>query len=293
MWAGATYYDQSWPEPGRRNTVDVPTFTGRVVRMDSESKLREIYGLRSARTPMLVNSVCHASIVEEVKRKAGRFFVGYSPDFAAGVAMLAHARSFVFVDTILSVGGATRVSTGMMVRQTRGEVFEQTMRDLGDFADLRRVPLRIDVQTAHLANHFLLLKDTFPEELRPYEIDWVQFFVNCRRELDIYARNGYDVSTEREAWRVALETEPASVRAAVEGRMARVAEDGASRKPAFALGPLGIDNIVDCARYLETSQRTAKGIIKGTLLSIFGGQRGTDVARALGSLVARARDRIG
>ena len=53
----------------------VPTFTGRVLEIASDSKLREIYGLRFGRTPMLVNSVCHVSIVEEVKRKAGRFFV--------------------------------------------------------------------------------------------------------------------------------------------------------------------------------------------------------------------------
>ena len=162
MWGGATYYDESWPEADRRNTAVVPTFTGKVIEVDSASKLREVYGLRYGRTPMLVNSVCHVSLVEEVKRKAGRFFIGYSPDFAAGVAMFAHVSSFVFVDTILSVGGATEVSTGMMVRQSRGEIFQQTIRDLGEWANLRRVPLRIQVLSTQLAEHFLLLEETFP-----------------------------------------------------------------------------------------------------------------------------------
>src|SRR5262249_33054039 len=208
--------------------------------VDSASKLREIYGLRFGRTPMLVNSVCHVSIVEEVKRKAGRFFVGYSPDFAAGVAMLAHVPSFVFVDTILSVGGATELSTGMITRQSRGEVFQQTMRDLGHWANLRRVPLRIQVTTAQLAEHFLLLKETFPAELRPYDINWVQFFVNCRQELEVYGRNGWDVVPDRVAWREALEAQPASVRAAVAQRLTPTVTDGAGHVQPIALTPLGI-----------------------------------------------------
>ena len=289
MWGGATYYDESWPEFWRRNTAEVPTFTGRVMQLDSASKLPEIYGLQSARTPMLVNSVCHISIVEEVKRKAGRFFVGYSPDFAAGIAMLAHAPRFIFVDTILSVGGATRMSTGMMVRQSRGEKFEQTIRDLGDFANLRRVPLRIQVQTAQLAEHFLLLKETFPEELRPYQIDWVQFFANCSRELDIYARNGWDVSADRAAWRGALEGLSQSERDAVGRRLSQSVDDPASEPKPLALSPLGIDNIVDCARYLETSRPTRKGLVKGTLVSALGGRRGLKVARSLSSLLGWTR----
>ena len=289
MWGGATYYDESWPAAERRNTAVVPTFTGKVIEVDSASKLRELYGLRYGRTPMLVNSVCHVSLVEEVKRKAGRFFIGYSPDFAAGVAMLAHVSSFVFVDTILSVGGATEVSTGMMVRQSRGEVFQQTIQDLGEWANLRRVPLRIQVLSTQLAEHFLLLKETFPEELRPYGIDWVQFFVNCSQELDIYARNGWEVSSDRTAWREALEAQPASVRAAVGQRLTRTVDDRADEVRPIALTPIGIHDIVDCARYLEGSRRTLKGVAKGAIVSLLGGRRGLNFASSLSGLVGRAR----
>ena len=291
MWGGATYYHETWPEAERRNTVVVPTFTGRTLEIDSRSKLSEIYGLRYARTPMLVNSVCHASIVETVKRKAGRFFTGYSPDFAAGIAMLAHVPSFVFVDTVLSVGGATPMSTGMVVRQHRGEVFQRTLRELGDWAKLSRVPLRIQVQSTQLAEHFLLLKETFPAELRDYEIDWEQFFVNTSRELDIYARNGWDVSPDRAAWREALDAQPASVQAAVVQRLVQTIDDRVEEVRPVALTPLGIHDIVECARYLEGSRRTLKGLAKGTLVGILGDRRGLDLASSLSGLVRRARRR--
>ncbi|HUO62628.1 MAG TPA: glycosyltransferase family A protein [Terriglobales bacterium] len=293
MWGGATYYHETWPEAERRNTVVVPTFTGRILEIASRSKLGEIYGLRLGRTPMLVNSVCHVSIVETVARKAGRFFVGYSPDFAAGIAMLAHVPSFVFVDTILSVGGATPVSTGMVVRQSRGEVFQRTLQELGDQANLHRVPLRIHVQTAHLSEHFLLLKETFSAELRDYEIDWIQFFVNTSRELDIYARNGWDVSSDRTAWRDALAAQPAPVQASVSQRLAQtVDEDRAEEVQPVALTPLGIHDIVECARYLEGSRRTLKGIAKSTLVRILGDRWGLDLASSLSGLVRRARRRV-
>jgi len=291
MWGGATYYHETWPEAERRNTVVVPTFTGRTLEIASASKLGEIYGLRLGRTPMLVNSVCHASIVEAVKRKVGRFFVGYSPDFAAGIAMLAHVPSFVFVDAILSAGGATPVSTGMVVRQSRGEVFQQTLRDLGDWARLTRVPLRIQVQSTQLAEHFLLLKETFPAELHDYAIDWVQFFVNTSRELDIYAGNGWDVLPDRAEWREALAAQATSVQAAVGQRLAYAVDDRAEEVQPVALTPLGIHDIVECARYLEGSRRTLKGIAKGMLVGMLGDRRGLDLASSLTGLVRRARRR--
>src|SRR5439155_21739030 len=81
MWGGASYYEGSWPEPSRRNTLVVPTHTGRVVDIESAWFLRALYGLRYGRTPMLVNSACHRSVIDAVTGKAGRFFIGVSPDY--------------------------------------------------------------------------------------------------------------------------------------------------------------------------------------------------------------------
>ena len=171
----------------------------------------------------------------------------------------------------------------------RGEVFQRTLRELGDWAKLSRVPLRIQVQSTQLAEHFLLLKETFPEELRGYEIDWEQFFVNTSRELDIYDRNGWDVSPDRAAWRDALAAQPASVQAAVSQSLAQAVDDRAEEVRPVALTPLGIHDIVECARYLEGSRPTLKGLAKRTLVRILGDRRGLDLASSLSGLVRRVR----
>ena len=46
------------------------------------------------------------------------------------------------------------------------------------------------------------------------------------------------------------------------------------------LTPIGIHDIVDCARYLERSRRTLKGVAKGAIVSLLGGRRGLTFARA-------------
>jgi glycosyltransferase involved in cell wall biosynthesis len=287
MWGGASYYDESWHDPGLRNTLVVPTFTGRVMEMDSDGTLREVYGLRGGRLPMVVNSAFHRSLVDAVRKKAGRFFVGISPDFASGVAALSQLPTYTFMDQILSIGGGTSESVGMTGRRNRGEVFKRFIGEFGGQALRKRVPLKIDVQTPYLTEMFLVLKETFHEGLADYDIDWAQFFVNCYRELDIHEYNGVDVGADRAEFNRALSLQSAVVQARVRSLLSVEPSPSDSTVRRLSCASLGVHNIVECAEYIDRCPRTWRGVTKGLLVSMLGGSRGFRIARELGQTLNR------
>lgn len=287
MWGGASYYDGSWHDPEWRNTLVVPTFTGRVIEMESDATLREVYGLRGGRLPMVVNSVFHRCIVDAVRKRAGRFFIGISPDFSSGIAALSHVPAYTFIDRILSVGGGTSESVGMTGRRNRGDVFKRFIDEFGSQPLRQRVPLHIEVQTPYLTEMFLLLKETFREELGSYEVDWAQFFVNCHVELDIHERHGVDVAADRLEFSRTLALQPPDVQARVSSLLAVHRPPSGSGIRRLECGALGIHDIVECAEYVDRCARTWKGVVKGALVAILGGSRGFTITRTLGRALNR------
>ena len=287
QWTGATYFDASWPQAERRNTLLVPTFTRRIVELDSREALCGLFSFRGDRIPTFANSVCHRSILERVLRHPGKIFYGYCPDYSGSCVMLTQVPSYLFLDEVLSVGGATNESTGMTGRYRRGLEFTRAHREHERGLAPIETPLSVRTITNYNAKTLLQLKGVLPAELASYDVDWIRYFVCCHFELLEYERVGEDATQEREEFLRVLSVQPTAVQRAVR----RSIQTERRRR---VTGPLvvhcqqsGIVDILGCLAYLESQSVTLRGVAKAFVLSVFPGRRGLRVARRLGRLAER------
>lgn len=112
-WAHATYFHPDWPESWNRNHLVFPSFSGEIVEEASESALRRMFRFDVAGLPKMLNSVCSREVIERVERGAGRLFLPTSPDYTFMAASLAVTRFFVYADTPIHLGGASKHSIGL------------------------------------------------------------------------------------------------------------------------------------------------------------------------------------
>src|SRR5262249_24944869 len=97
-WHPFLYYWPDYPELGRRNRLIAHADSRlHMVRCDPRALLRQVYRWRLdySRLPMIYNSFVAHSVVDRVRARAGRYFIGLAPDVASGVGNAAVAREFV------------------------------------------------------------------------------------------------------------------------------------------------------------------------------------------------------
>jgi glycosyltransferase involved in cell wall biosynthesis len=95
-WNRYLYVMNDWYEERDRNKLFLGPVSGEAHEHSSESMLRQWFDgcYYFSQAPMLFNSCCHRSIIDRVKKKAGRFFLGTSPDIAASLALLSATPCF-------------------------------------------------------------------------------------------------------------------------------------------------------------------------------------------------------
>jgi len=287
QWTGATYFDSSWLDPAQRNTLLVPTFTRRVVELDSRETLRGLFALRGDRFPTPANSACRAAILRKVFDAKGHLFYGYCPDHSGSCVMLSQVPRYLFLDEVLSIGGATQQSIGMTGRHSRGEIFMRAAREHEQGMEKVDVPLTLETPGNYYGRTLLLLKQAMPAEFADYEVGWAEYFALIDQELSNYEHAGDNVLEERAELESVLAAQPEVLRQAVvqlirdEGRL-RI-----TQAPVVDCASAGLGNILDCARYVESLRVSLRGVTKGLVLSLFRGRRGLRVARALGRIGER------
>lgn len=284
QWTGATYFDGSWVERERRNTLLVPTFTRRVVELDSRETLRGLFGLRGDRFPTPANSACRRTILQRVLETKGHLFYGYCPDHSGSCVMLSQMDRYVFLDEVLSVGGATAQSIGMTGRHSRGATFMRAAREHEQGMLQVDVPLLLETPGDYYGRTLLLLKQAMPVEFAEYEVDWVQYFALIHHELGNYEDTGDDVRSERAEFARGLDVQPEAVRLAVAEAIHAESRRRFTRARAVDCAAHGIADILDCVRYVEALPVTLRGATKGLVLSLFRGRRGLRVARTIGRI---------
>lgn len=287
QWTGANYFDRSWPDPERRETLLVPTFTRRLVDLDSEGALRALFGLRGDRFPTLANSVCSRAVLGQLLEKYGHLFYGYCPDHSGACVMLSGLDSYVYLDEILSVGGATLQSIGMTARYNREGGFAQYTREFGSQYLLRRVPLQMSLVMNILAETLLEVREAVGGRLKTYELDWTEYFVQYHFELQGLERVTGGLGKEREEFEQVLKRQPEPLQQAVRAAVADVEKRRVTLPKVIDCKRLGLQDILACVRYVDSLSVSPRGLAKSMVLSAFGGRRGFRVARQIGRLAER------
>lgn len=281
---GGTYFDGSWPEREQRHTLTVPTFTRRVVELDSEGTLQGLFSFRGDRFPTPANSVCRRTLLERILEKRGHLFYGYCPDHSGACVVLAEVKSYLFLDEVLSVGGATASSTGMVGRRERGEIFVRAMVEHEQNVERVEIPLDVPTQIGYYAKTLVLLQRALAESLGRFEIDWVRYFALCHCELEGHERLGLDVKEEKRELARVLAAQSAAVRAAVHEAITEEQRGRVTQAAVIDCASEGISDILGCVRYIDSLPMTIRGIAKSGVLSVFRGRRGLRIARKIGRI---------
>jgi hypothetical protein len=137
-WRHAGYFDASWIEPFRRNTLYVPKSSRNISRLDSQESLRRWFRdvIRHTTTmPRSINSLCHRDVIARALTHQPRLFLPPAPDHSSGVAMLMNTDAYAYLDEPLVVDGVTKESIGPSQSFTMGEHASQFYDSFGEEMD--------------------------------------------------------------------------------------------------------------------------------------------------------------
>jgi glycosyltransferase involved in cell wall biosynthesis len=210
-WIRYLYIMRDWYVESDRNKLFLSPVTGRAEERQSEPVLRQWFAgcTYYADAPMLFNACCHRSIIDRVKAKAGRFFLGTAPDVAASLALLSAVPSFTFIDDVLSLAGSGRQSIGANTVHAGGNPVQEFVSELKDDA-YPRGPFKTTLLTTVVADTMINVKEALPDRLAGYEINWSNYFIGCYKDLLSFEKNGADVSGARkQLWKLILRQPPA------------------------------------------------------------------------------------
>ena len=168
-WAPYAYYWPGYYHPGYRNRLIAAVdfrFTGE--KISSRGELERFYGFQThyARLPMIYNSFVRRDVIDAMRARAGRYFLGLSPDVTSGIVNAALSSDFIRLSRPLSISGLSQHSTGhgLFFRDTDPLGAAPARRDFGAIAKDPRLP-GLNALPLFLANDMLLVKDRlFPNE---------------------------------------------------------------------------------------------------------------------------------
>ena len=170
-WAPYAYYWPQYYHPDFCNrlvaAVDYQFAGGRIASHDLLARFYN-YQVHYSLLPMIYNSFVRRDVIERVRARLGRYFLGYSPDVASGIANAALTQSFVRLTRPLSISGLSQHSTGHTFFFAESDAFGSD-RGRRDFGALRTDPRLPGLNALHLflANDMLALKaELFPDDPR-------------------------------------------------------------------------------------------------------------------------------
>jgi hypothetical protein len=168
-WAPYTYY---WPQyyhaDFRNRLVAAVDYQFAARRVASHGELARFYNCQAhySRLPMIYNSFVRRDVVDRVRARLGRYFLGSSPDVTSGIANAAVTGSFVRLTRPLSISGLSQHSTGHTLFFAKSDELGSD-RGRRDFGAVRTDPRLPGLNAMHLfvANDMLTMKaELFPDD---------------------------------------------------------------------------------------------------------------------------------
>ena len=262
-WIRYLYVMNDWYVEADRNKLFLGPISGNTVERSSETILRQWFegcGYYSD-APMLFNACCHRSLIDEVKKNAGRLFLGSAPDIASGVALLSLVSSFIFVDDVFSLAGSGKQSIGANSMHGRSGPFQDFVTELDD-GDYPKGPFKAITLTTAVADTLIRVKQALPDILFDYDINWLNYFIGCYRDLVEYERTGSvsaaEIASDKDRLLELIAKQAPEVQIAF-SRMKTALGRGFASTLSSATNPYviagseaGFHNILECARKLDS-----------------------------------------
>lgn len=230
-WPQIAYYHNTYHQnPKLMNHLLVYPFTGRISEIDSKVALAKLFTLRYDFTslPFTHTSVYNRKLINQIKAKAGRFFLPPAPDYTSCAALLGVSEKYVYIDRLLTISGIGK-DTASSVYPTRGNNRVNFVLDFRREGQpiFKYTPLRADVgfgSTNIIVESLLRIKrEVLPEQLSLFQVDWVRYFNLCYDDITSFCDDeitsllgqGFDLrKAQKEFWDV-LRKYPSRIRLAV------------------------------------------------------------------------------
>ncbi len=118
-WARASYHWPTHPVEIKRDTLKIPLSNEGYI-LDAKAVIKAVAEVRIPHfiVPMLYNAAIPQTIIQQIKKRCGRLFLGPSPDVTSGIAAAYIAGTFVSLETPLSIGGTSGKSNGLVCTTT-------------------------------------------------------------------------------------------------------------------------------------------------------------------------------
>jgi len=167
--------------------------------------------------PRGFNSCCHRALIERiVNGPAGRLNLPVAPDYTMSFLQLAYSPQQLHIDEALVVSGI-RESNGVdFVRKVKAaNVFIQEAGGEAVFFD--RVPIKALLTNNLVYNDFLKVRDLVGGNLSGFDLDNVNYFVQCYEDIaEAVGKYGVEMSHEEAEWSRSLRAQDSIIRSSVE-----------------------------------------------------------------------------
>jgi glycosyltransferase involved in cell wall biosynthesis len=191
----AEYRDRTFVGP-QQNTVTCRAFTGTTREVSREDFLGPLFAFKPKFDMHPSAFVFASSVADQIVQRCGRFFQTNGVEYFAWPLAAVFSKQIVYIDAPLVILGRTAKSWGStVVLSNPGKAQIQKM--IADAAQNREwVPLTNFTLTNLMAEGMLLGKLRFPDELRPFAFDEVQYLRRTMNELSNRRAMGVDVDHE-------------------------------------------------------------------------------------------------
>lgn len=130
--------------------------------------------------PRALNSCFSAEMAARIRAQHGKLFFPISPDFTSAFLLLAYSDKLLYIDAPLFMSRGLGVSNGGNAYKGDGTDY---MKSLGITEWYRYVPIKGMLVESLLYEDFLAIKEMAGGNLLKVEMDWVEYFVRCNKEI--------------------------------------------------------------------------------------------------------------
>lgn len=149
--------------------------------LDPATQLKRFGSSLNARLLPRPHVGCHrADLADIIRKKVGRVYRPYGPDYTSSLLFLAYSNKVIFIPRPLVVFQGASVSSGTMAQTTVLPYLQSlNMKD-----PYEHVPIKAPINGSLLFNDFLKIQHLAAESnFKGIEIDWVFYFGMCYQEL--------------------------------------------------------------------------------------------------------------
>lgn len=157
--------------------------------------------------PRGLNSCYRADLAEHIREKHGALFFPINPDFTSAFLLLAYASSMIHINKALFISQGLTVSNGANAALSNGDSYINSLNLVDPY---KNVPIKSAIVESVIFSDFLMIKEIANGNLKNVEMDWVEYFVACYREIakkmDGKMINKISVTKMILSWELALKT---------------------------------------------------------------------------------------